>query len=118
MRTVEEWKQIFPRYPESGKDDGYMKAVEWDSDELPVLLDKYGFALVKILNPAECDVALDAFFDDIQKQNENGLRVDINDQSTWERKFWPTKKGKVHETIFEELNYSCFMVSANMNTKS
>merc|ERR1719285_1418345 len=90
-REEEKWKRIFPRYPESGLGDGYMKSVKFDSPEIPELLDIYGFVIVKVLDAKECDDAIESFLDDVQSENPKKLRVDLNDTETWDKDHWPSR---------------------------
>eukprot|EP01118_Nematostelium_gracile_P003863 TRINITY_DN1449_c0_g1_i1.p1 TRINITY_DN1449_c0_g1~~TRINITY_DN1449_c0_g1_i1.p1 ORF type:complete len:349 (-),score=86.91 TRINITY_DN1449_c0_g1_i1:43-1089(-) len=91
IRTPQEWKQIFKRYPTA--DDGYMLSFQPDQIEsILEYLKEYGVVVVKVLDDQQCDETIKELFEDMNSADHprKVAQIDRNDPSTWESCNWPS----------------------------
>eukprot|EP01124_Arcella_intermedia_P032330 TRINITY_DN7517_c0_g1_i1.p1 TRINITY_DN7517_c0_g1~~TRINITY_DN7517_c0_g1_i1.p1 ORF type:complete len:397 (+),score=95.28 TRINITY_DN7517_c0_g1_i1:40-1230(+) len=97
-RTEEEYRELFPRYPE--KEDGYLVSFHYtQAKEHQEMLSKYGFVVVQLLDAEQCDRTVGEFWEDANrrskdKKGDTYIPIEKDKPWTWETPNWPSPKKK------------------------
>lgn len=89
---MEVWNQYSKPAPLD--DEGYMTTFEPDhSDEWLEFLSRYGFVVLDIFSPQQCERTIDEFWEQMRAHRPQHAAQDLdrNDFRTWESENWPTR---------------------------
>ncbi|CAE8621646.1 unnamed protein product [Polarella glacialis] len=95
-RSEDEWRALFPRYPSSSTDDGYLLCFEPSNvDGIREALQKFGLCVVRVLTASQCEETVIGMFEEVNALRAYygvvGPPVDPHNAATWQSENWPSK---------------------------